>query len=41
MPVVAGLEKFKEEAVYNCLFNYLRKRRWLSTQFERPKTVPA
>lgn len=41
MPVVAGLEEFKEEAVCNCLFNYLRKRRWLSTQFERPKTVPA
>lgn len=41
MPVVAGLEKFKEGAVCNCLFNYLRKRRWLSTQFERLKTVPA
>ena len=41
MPVVAGLEKFKEEVVCNCLFNYLRKRRWLSTQFEKPKTVSA
>ncbi|EGX68517.1 hypothetical protein HMPREF9452_02068 [Collinsella tanakaei YIT 12063] len=41
MPVVAGLEKLKEDAVCNCLFNYLRKRRGLSTQFERSKTVPA
>lgn len=40
MPVVAGLEKFKEDAVCNRLFNYLRKRRGLSTQFERSKTVP-
>lgn len=41
MPVVAGLEKFKEDAVCNRLFNYLRKCRGLSTQFERSKTVPA
>lgn len=41
MPVVAGLEKFKEDAVCNRLFNYLRKRKGLSTQFERSKTVPA